>query len=133
MLAKNVIGSVNIQEKNNTHKTENNEMNIENRIFVAKNVNLLSLVNEIDFINEVLLISSNDPPKYNKTAPTIPIVIAEGIIHAEGNRYPKPTIITIGINRIDIAAGDLNKVLNSWISNPFIKYRLLYKYLSSCF
>ncbi len=132
-VAKKLIAStlVNTHEKNRTQRTAIIETKIENKIFVARNENLLNFVNEIDFMNEVLLISSNEPPKYSRTAPTIPIVIDDGTIHPEGNRYPRPTNRTRGITNIDIEAGDLNKVLTSCINRPNINYHLHYKCLSS--
>jgi len=122
--------SVNIHPKNNTHKTMKTESIIAKRIFVAKNVNLDNFVNEIAFINEVLLISSIEPPKYNNTDATIPIVIEDGIIHAAGNKKPSPISKTIGIINNEKEVGDLNKVFTSCINSPFIRCPFLYKYLS---
>jgi|GEM_PF-3010812 len=122
--------SVKIHPKNNTHKTINIESNIAKRIFVAKNVNLDNFVNEIDFMNDVLFTSSIEPPKYNNTDATIPIVIDDGIIHAAGNKKPSPISKTIGIINNEKEVGDLNKVFTSCMNSPFIRYPFLYKYLS---
>jgi len=84
-----------------------------NRTFVEKIEALDSFVSPIDLTIDVLLISSIDPPNWNRTDIVMAIVTEAGIINPEGSIQPRPIINTIGEMKMNNDEGDFINLLNN--------------------